>query len=104
MASRIRPAGGPVRDADAIFDALLDSGLDATDSLTRESSDTIRLSSPQCPDRFLQLRVLSPGDIELAYFVPERTGSPFEQLLVGPSRRARSGQPVRGRVRSRPGE
>jgi hypothetical protein len=40
------------------------------------------------PHRFLEVRLRDPADLEIAFFVASKSGSPFEQMFTGPSEEA----------------
>lgn len=49
-------------------------------------SATICIDPPSSlAGRALEIRIRDVSDIEVAFVVPGKTGSPFEQLFVGPS-------------------
>jgi hypothetical protein len=54
-------------------------------SVIVSNSKTIRVASPSsCVECILEVRRKDVGDFEVAFVVPDKKGSPFEQLFVGP--------------------
>jgi hypothetical protein len=55
-------------------------------SVSLLDSDTICIGLPSSlKGRALEIRIRGVSDIEVAFVVPGKKGSPFEQLFVGPS-------------------
>lgn len=51
----------------------------------RTNEDTIEIAPASGPTGLrLEVRVRSTADLEVAFVVPSKTGSPFEQVFVGP--------------------
>jgi hypothetical protein len=61
--------------------------IDASDAtvtpLTRANEDVLIIVSPFTNGLRLVIRERDPADLEVALFVPDKRGSPFEQLLIG---------------------
>lgn len=53
------------------------------------SDELIEVASPSADsDRSLEVRVRGAADLEVAFLVPSRQGSPFEQCFIGPAEEA----------------
>jgi len=51
--------------------------------------DTVALADPSGDsDRLIEVRIRDHSDLEVAFFVPTKPGSPFEQVFSGPTSEA----------------
>jgi lipoprotein-anchoring transpeptidase ErfK/SrfK len=75
--------------ADTVAQAI-SAALAATDaSVASADGDVIGVSSPSAKSgRRIEIRIRDASDFDVAFVVPEAPGSPFEQVISGPSQEA----------------
>ena len=81
-----------VSEAEEVIDPLLGRLADAAhagNSIARVAADTLRISAPPTrPGLSIEVRARGRFDLDVAFFVPDRRGSPFEQVFVAPQEEA----------------
>ena len=85
---RVRETAGHVNKVNDILGPIVDQleqGLAGEGAVvTRRNHDSIDVSDPSTkPGRQITVLVRDDGDVDVAFHIPEKRGSPFEQVIIG---------------------